>query len=135
MVFKIYGRRVLYEDAVNESINNTYYDAIKEADSKILSRLEIELLEVGSDKDLVYTTTFAVVPEFKVEKYKGVDLTETQVSRTEDDIKAKLIIEEDKNACMVSVYRATAKDDVVTIDFEGYIEGVDSKVEKEQIIH
>ena len=35
-----------------------------------------------------------------------------------------MIIEEDKNARMVSVDRAIAKDDVVTIDFEGYIDGV-----------
>lgn len=124
MVFQVYGRGVLYEDAANDCINKTYYEAIKEAGSKILSRPEIELLEVGSDKDLVYTATFAVVPEFKVAKYKGIDLTKTKVSCTEDDIKAKLLVEQDKNARMVSVDRAIAKDDVVTIDFEGFIDGV-----------
>ena len=124
MVFKTYGRGVLFEDAANDCINSTYYDAIKEAGSKILSRPEIELVEVGEDKDMVYTATFAVVPEFKVAKYKGVDITKTKVSCTDEDIQAKLIVEQDKNARMVSVDRAIQKDDIVTIDFEGFIDNV-----------
>ncbi|MGN8816894.1 trigger factor [Oribacterium sp. HCP28S3_H8] len=123
MVEKMYGEQVLYDDALNEILDKTYPDAVKESGLDVVSRPEIGIDEIGKDKDLVYTATVAVKPEVTLGEYKGVTVEKADVTVTEAEVQDRLNKELDKNSRLVDVEREIKKDDIATIDFVGSVNG------------
>lgn len=123
MVEKMYGEQVLYDDALNEILDKTYPDAVKESGLDVVSRPEIGIDEIGKGKDLVYTATVAVKPEVTLGEYKGVTVEKADVTVTEDEVQDRLNKELDKNSRLVDVEREIKKDDIATIDFVGSVDG------------
>ena len=100
MVEKMYGEQVLYDDALNEILDKTYPDAVKESGLDVVSRPEIGIDEIGKGKDLVYTATVAVKPEVTLGEYKGVTVEKADVTVTEAEVQDRLNKELDKQARM-----------------------------------
>ncbi|MCQ2609438.1 MAG: trigger factor [Lachnospiraceae bacterium] len=123
MIWKLYGREVFYEDAVNECINKTYYDGVKEYKDNIISRPEISVVQVGSDKNFIYEALVAVKPDFKLAQYKGIEVKKEKIEVTDEDIKKRIDIELEKNSRLVSVDRPVKDKDFVVLDFDGYQDG------------
>lgn len=123
MVEKMYGEQVLYDDALNEILDKTYPDAVKESGLDVVSRPEIGIDEIGKGKDLVYTATVAVKPEVTLGEYKGVKVEKADVTVTEAEVQDRLNKELDKNSRLVDVEREIKKDDIATIDFVGSVDG------------
>jgi trigger factor len=123
MVEKMYGEQVLYDDALNEILDKTYPDAVKESGLDVVSRPEIGIDEIGKGKDLVYTATVAVKPEVTLGEYKGVTVEKADVTVTEAEVQDRLNKELDKNSRLVDVEREIKKDDIATIDFVGSVNG------------
>ena len=123
MIYKVYGQGVFYEDAADECINHSYYDAIKESGLKVLSRPEIEITDIGLDKDLVYVAKVAIEPDFKLGKYKGIEVEKTKVNIKDSEVDAKLKQDQEKNARIVTVDREIKNGDIAVIDFEGFVDG------------
>ena len=73
LIEKMYGPGVLYEDAVNEIINQTYRDAAKESGLDIVSRPDIEVEKVEKGQNVVYTALVALKPEVTLGEYKGIE--------------------------------------------------------------
>ena len=69
MVEKMYGVEVLYEDAINEALDATYGDAVTESELDVVSRPEIDVVQVEKGKELIYTATVAVKPEVTAEAF------------------------------------------------------------------
>ena len=55
MVEKLYGPEVFYEDAANFAIPDAYEEAAKESGLEIVSRPEIDVVEIEKGKDFVFT--------------------------------------------------------------------------------
>lgn len=123
MIYKVYGESIFYEDAADECINHSYYDAIKESGLKILSRPEIEITQIGLDKDLIYVAKVAIEPDFKLSKYKGIEVEKTKVNIKDTDVENKLKEDQEKNARIVTVDREIKDGDIAVIDFEGFADG------------
>ena len=126
IIEKTYGPQVFYEDAVDIVLNDTYPEALAEAKIDAVSRpsIGIETLEAG--KDFVYTAEVAVKPEVKLGKYKGVSVEKTDTSVSAAEVNAKIEEERERSARLVPVEdakRKIKKDDVATIDFEGFTDG------------
>ena len=49
MIEKMYGKGVFYEDAINEIIPDAYENAIKEADLKVVSRPEFDIVTIDDN--------------------------------------------------------------------------------------
>ena len=62
MVEKLYGPEVFYEDTANFAIPDAYEEAAKESGLEIVSRPEIDVVEIEKGKDFVFTATVAEVP-------------------------------------------------------------------------
>ena len=125
MIEKIYGEGVFFEGAVNACINKTWPEASKESGLEIVSRPEIDVVEVGSGKDLVYTGTVAVRPEVVLGEYKGIEVQKADMEVTEADIDEAIGKEQDKNSRLVTVEdRAAENGDTVKINFDGTMDGV-----------
>lgn len=125
MIEKFYGKGVFFEGAVNDCINRSYPEASKESGLEIVSRPEINVMELDADKDLVYTATVATKPAVTLGEYKGIEITKADMEVTEEDLADELAKEQDKNSRLVTVDdRAAENGDTVKINFEGSIDGV-----------
>lgn len=124
MIEKMYGPGVFYEDAANEAIDESYPGAMKESGLEIVSRPEIDIIQIEKGKDLIYTATVAVKPEVTLGDYKGIEIERADAAVSDEDVEAELKKVQDQNARLVSVEdRPVADGDQTVIDFEGFIDG------------
>ena len=122
---RMYGKGLFYEDAVNSVMPEAYAAAVEESGLDIVSEPEIGFVETDPEKDLVFTATVAVKPEVVLGQYKGLEVPKADLSVTEEEVLAIIKREQEKNAVNVNVEgRAVQADDVATIDFEGFVDGV-----------
>lgn len=125
MIEKMYGPQIFFEDALNEILDQTYPEAAKESGLEIVSRPEIGVEQIATDKNLIYTATVAVKPEVTLGEYKGVTVEKAETTVTAKEVNEKLAAELEKNARVVDVDREIKKDDIATIDFVGSVDGVE----------
>ena len=124
LVFKYYGRGVLFDDVANELINKSLSEIVKNDDEKIISRPDVSVTDLGPDKDFVYEATFGIVPSFKVANYKGVKVDKIESKFDESRVDKILEDERFKNSRLQSVERSAKDKDVVNINFEGFVDNV-----------
>ena len=126
MIEKMYGKEVFYEDAANiiipDAYEKTYDEAIKELE--IVSAPKIEVVEMEAGKPFVFSAEVALKPEIKLGKYKGVEIDKIDVEVSEDEVNEAIEKERQNAARIVSVEREVKSGDTVTIDFEGFVDGV-----------
>ena len=124
MVEKMYGVEVLYEDAINEALDATYGDAVTESKLDVVSRPEIDVVQVEKGKELIYTATVAVKPEVTLGEYKGIEVEKASAEVSDEDIEAELKKVQEQNSRLITVEdRAVEDGDQTVIDFEGSVDG------------
>lgn len=124
MIKKMYGAGVFFEDAANEVIDESYPDAAKESGLVIVSRPTVDVTQIEEGKDFIYTAVVAVKPEVTLGQYKGVEVQKVKADVTDADIDAEINSVRNKNSRLVTVEdRAVENGDLVTIDFDGYVDG------------
>ena len=124
IVEKHYGAEIFYEDAFNDLVPSIYDKEIKENNIDAVSKPKIDVVQMEKGKELIFTAIVATKPEVKLGKYKGIELKKIEYKVTDDDINHELEHMREHNSRMISVDdRACKKDDTVTIDFEGFVDG------------
>lgn len=124
MVEKLYGPEVFYEDAANFAIPDAYEEAAKESGLEIVSRPEIDVIDIGKGKEFVFTATVAVKPEVTLGEYKGIEVEKKVVKVMASDVNAEIDKVREQNSRMITVdNRGIKKDDTAVIDFEGFVDG------------
>lgn len=124
IVEKMYGVGILYEDAINETLDATYGKAVDESGLDIVSRSEIDIVQVEKGKNLIYTATVAVKPEVTLGEYKGLEVTKASAEVTDEDVEAELKRVQEQNSRLITVEdRAVEDGDQTVIDFEGFVDG------------
>ncbi len=125
IIEKMYGEGVFLSDAINDVINETYPDAVKECGEEIVSNPKIDLSQAEPGKDLIYTAEVALKPEVKLGKYKGVEIEKLEAPKvSEEDIEKELKRQQDANAKIVDVTdRPVQNGDMIKLDFAGTVDG------------
>ena len=124
MIEKMYGASVLYEDAANAIIDDTYAQMLDESGLDIVSRPEIDVEQIEKSKPFIYTATVAIKPEVTLGEYKGIEVERARPEVTDADIEAELKKVQEKNSRLIVVEdRAVQDGDQTVIDFEGFVEG------------
>ena len=125
MIEKMYGKEVFYEDAANTLIPSAYAKAVDECEEEIVSQPTIDVVQAEAGKPFIFTAEVALKPEVTLGKYKGVEVEAIDVTVTDEDVNAAIDRERENNARTVTVEdRAVKEKDVVTLDFEGFVDGV-----------
>jgi len=125
MIEKMYGVGVFYEDAANALIPTEYAKAAAESKLEIVAQPQIDVVQIEKGKDFIFTAEVALKPEVTLGDYKGVEIAKIDREVTEEEVLAELKKEQDKNSRTINVEdRAVANDDMVTLDFEGFVDGV-----------
>lgn len=124
IVEKQYGVQIFYEDAFNELVPEIYEQALKENNIEAVSKPEIEISQMEKGKDLKFSATVQTKPEVKLGKYKGIEIKKVEYNVSENDIEHELEHMAEHNSRLVTVNdRPVKEQDVVVIDFEGFVDG------------
>ena len=122
MVEKMYGPEVFYDEAVNRMIPEYY--GKDECDLDIVSQPEIDVVQMEKGQPFIFTAEVAVKPEVTLGEYKGLKVDKISVEVTAEDVEAEIQRERERNGRTVEVTgRAVQDKDMVTLDFEGFVDG------------
>lgn len=125
MIEKMYGAEIFYDDAANALIPKAYADAYDECELDIVSRPEIDVVQIEKGKDFIFTATVATKPEVTLGEYKGLEVDKVSTRVTQKEVDAKIQEEAEKNARTITVEERAVQDgDEVVLDFEGFVDGV-----------
>ena len=123
MVEKMYGIQIFYEDAFNEVAPAVYEEGLKETGVEAVSKPEIDITQIESGKDLIFTAVVQTKPEVTLGKYKGIEIKKHEYTVSDKDVEHELGHMAEKNARLVSVDdRAVENGDITVIDFEGFVD-------------
>ena len=125
LVERQYGSAIFYEDAFNELVPEIYDEAIKENKVDAVSKPNIDIVQMEKGKELIFTATVETKPEVELGKYKGIEIKKIEYNTSDKDIEHELGHMAERNARLVTIEdRPVEKGDIVTIDFEGSVDGV-----------
>lgn len=125
LIERTYGEGVFYEDAADDILQNTYWKAVEDEGLEPVSRPEIEVKEIGSGKDFVYSAKVTLKPVVKMNKYKGLKVKKIEYGVTDEDVEKELDTMKERVARFVDVEDRTSENgDVAVIDYEGSVDGV-----------
>ena len=117
-----HGADVLYQDAVNATFPAALTEAVNSQGLMVVGAPTLNITDIGPSGYL-FTALITLYPEVKLGQYKGLKAVYPSVELSDDDTTAAM--EEYCRAHTVSqnVDRA-AMGDQVTMDFEGFVDGV-----------
>jgi len=126
IVERYYGAEIFYEDAFNEVVPAEYDKAIADEKLDVVSKPDIQIIQMEKGKDLIFTAVVNTKPEVKLGKYKGIALEKNEYKVTAKDVEEELNRTAERNSRMITVSdRAAKKGDTTVIDFLGTIDGVE----------
>lgn len=125
MIEQMYGKGIFLEDAANALIPEHYNKALAECDLEIVSQPQIDVTQAEPGKPFIFTAEVAVKPEVTLGEYKGVEIAKAEIAVTDEEVEAELKKEQEKNSRTITVEERGAENgDVVTIDFEGFVNDI-----------
>ena len=126
MIEKLYGVGVFFEDAANDIIPDAYEKAVEESGLEIVSRPEVDVIQIEKGKPFIFTAEVAVKPEVTLGEYKGIEVPGMDVSVSEEEITKELETAREQNSRLVTLPEDTPAEngDQAVIDFEGFVDGV-----------
>jgi trigger factor len=98
MVKKFYGVEAFYDDAVNFAIDESYPAALNEENIRPVDYPQIDIIELGEGKELVYTATVTTYPEIELGEYKGLDIKKAVYEVEDSEIEKQITEMQEKNA-------------------------------------
>ncbi|SMB89437.1 trigger factor [Desulfonispora thiosulfatigenes DSM 11270] len=123
-----FGVEVLFEDAVDFAMPKAYGKAIEdlEEDMKPVGKPEIDIVQLEKDKPFIFTATYDIKPEVKLDEYKGFKLEKIDTSVSEEEIEKELELIRQRHSQLETLAEdePIAKGDFTFIDFEGKKDGV-----------
>ncbi len=125
MIEKMYGAEIFYDEAANHMISEAYGKAYDECELDIVSQPSIDIVQLEKGKDFIFTAEVATKPEVKLGEYKGLKVDKYSTRVTQKEVDEEIEKERERNARTVDVTdRAVEDKDIVTLDFEGFVDGV-----------
>ena len=125
MIEKMYGPEVFYDEAANRMISEAYAKAYDECELELVSQPKIEITQLVKGKEFIFTAEVAVKPEVKLGEYKGLKVDKVSTRVTQKEVDEEIDKERERNARTIDVTdRAVQDKDQITLDFEGFVDGV-----------
>lgn len=124
IIEKLYGKGIFNEEALNELLPETVEEAVNRSGISPVSKPEIDVKSIDENGVFV-TARYTVKPEVEIKDYKGIEVTRTTVTVSDEDIDKEVAIAQKRNARSLEITdRAALMGDEVRIDYEGFVDGV-----------
>lgn len=123
MIEKYYGEGVFYNDAFEQIFPDAVEEAVKEAEIEIIDNpYDVDIESIGKD-GVDFNLKVQVKPDIELGDYKGLKAEKPTTEVTDEDVQNEIDKLLDRSARFVEVEREAENDDLVTIDFDGYVDG------------
>jgi trigger factor len=119
-----YSADSITDRALEEVAQDVYAKAVREHGLAPVARPEMEVLKATDGRPTGLKASVEVRPEIELQGYKGVAVTRPTPTVTDADVERSLEALAKERATLVPVERAAQLGDVVTLDYEGKIDGV-----------
>ena len=120
---KNYRPKVEYEVA-EKLIQGTYFDALEKSKIDAVVHPDIREQKFVEDGTFVYTAEVDVRPQFELAEYKGLEIEQTALEVTDEEISQELEVLRKQMAPLQSVEeRAVEMGHLAVVDFQGYHNG------------
>ena len=125
MIETMYGEGVFYDEALEIVFPDAYEAAVTAEDLKVVDRPEVNVEQIGTGMDLVFTAEVFVRPDVTLGQYKGLEVEIEKQVVTDADIDARIKQDQQKGARTLDVEdRAVENGDTVNLDYAGSVDGV-----------
>jgi len=118
-----YGASAITTEAVEEVVPEVYAKAVREHDLEPVEHPKFEVVEEASGRPKRLKATVEIRPAITLGRYKGVPATRPPVAVTDADVERSLEALAKERATLIPVERPARLGDVVTLDYQGTIEG------------
>ena len=126
MIEQMYGKEVFFEEAANIVIPSAYAKAVDECTEDIVSQPTIDIVQLEVGKPFIFTAEVALKPEVTLGQYKGIEVDKADITATDKEVEDAIEKERENNARTITVDDRPVQDgDVVVLDFEGFMDGVE----------
>ena len=119
---KKYGAEFLYQDAVNDTYPQALVEAIGQSDIQIAGTPTLTVEKISGD-GYTFTAVIDLYPEVQLGQYKGLTAVYPEVELSSDDTESALA-EYARTHPVVEHPERAAMGDEVTLDFEGFVDGI-----------
>lgn len=120
---KNYRPKVEYEVA-EKLIQGTYFDALEKSKIDAVVHPDIREQKFAEDGTFIYTAEVDVRPQFELAEYKGLEIEQTALEVTDEEVTQELEVLRKQMAPLQSVEdRAIEKGHLAVVDFQGYHNG------------
>ena len=117
-----HGVDALYQEAVNATFPHALTEAVKEEGLTVVGAPELQITAIGPE-GYDFTALIQLYPQVKLGQYKGLRAVYPRVELSDDDVNAALADYCRAHTIAIPMLQAAAGDEV-TIDFEGFVDGV-----------
>jgi len=119
-----YGADSIASQAMEDVVPEVYAKAVREHDLDPVDRPKMELLPTEEGKPRRLKATVDVRPPIELGDYKGIEVEREPIEITDEDVHRSIEALAKERATLTPVERAAELGDVITMDFEGKIDGV-----------
>lgn len=119
-----YGEDVFFDEAINLVYPSAVESAVKEAGLDVVGFEEIEPVEASKQTGCRLRVVCILKPEVEIANYKGIEIRSKVLHANDEVVETELNRLRERNGRLISVDGRAAKNgDVVTIDYEGFVDG------------
>lgn len=119
-----FGVESLYQDALDFILPEAYVQAVEETGIDPVDRPEVDVEQFGKGQVLKFKAKVIVKPEVTLGNYKGLEVKTEAAEVTDEEIAEELKRLQQRHAELVVIEEGAAQNgDVVSIDFEGFVDG------------
>lgn len=124
LLLKRLNMQSVYYDVFEKNINDWYNNALLEHDLRVVSQPELSGTPDFSKSRAIITIDVEVYPEGKVADYSGIEYKVEEPEVTDEMIQAELESLRKKYTEIEEIDGEAGQNDIVNIDFEGFIDDV-----------
>lgn len=122
MVKKMHGVSV-YQEVAGDVIQTSFYEAAVQEELRVVGLPDIEAKTFQYGKNVEFIARFDVYPEIEIASLEGNTVTQPAAEITAADIDQMIETLREQQKEWVDVERGAEQGDLVTVDFDGLLEG------------
>ncbi len=114
----IIGEMNIYQEALNNIINKTYYEVIQKEVLEVVGQPEIKVEKLAPDNPLVYIAKIALLPKVKIGKWQNKKIDKKNIKVEKEDIEKTIKQLKEMNVKEIITNKKIEQGDKVEVDFE-----------------
>ena len=124
LIENMYGASVFYDDALDAILPAVCEHGVSESDLRVVGYPQILDVSFGDDKSATIKYAVELYPEVTIGDYKGIEAVKPEPAVEESAVDSEIASVQLRNARIQTAERPAINGDTVTIDFEGFVDGV-----------